>query len=227
MIPAIALLLVTFVVMPYGLFGSLYADARLPIAILFVMIASVDLRRLPSRTLAVGISLALVLLVAREAAIAREWHAEAPVIEAYRKAFDVLPAGCTLYAAAAEPFPKLAYASAEELARWHPPLKHLASLASLGHDVFVPSTWADPFKQPIAVLPQHLAAKQLQGDNPFHTPTADELADVVARIRALRGAGAIAPEFLLLLRPDALAGTPPPGLVAVAHGGTFTIFRIE
>jgi hypothetical protein len=227
MIPTIALLLVTFVVMPYGLFGSLYADARLPIAILFVMIAAVDLRPLPSRTLVVGISLALVLLVARDAAIAREWHAEAPVIEAYRKAFDALPAGSTLYVASAEPFPKLAYASAAELVRWHPPLKHLASLASVGHDVFVPSTWADPYKQPIAVLPRRLAAKQLQGDNPFQTPTADKLGDVVARIQALRGAGATAPEFLLLLRPDVLAGTPPPGLVAVAHGGTFTIFRIE
>ena len=227
MILPIALLVFTFIVMPYGLFGSLYGDARLPIAVLLVMIASVDLGPVPHRMLIASTALAVGLLIARDAAIARAWHAEAPVIAEYRAAFEALPAGSTLYTASAEPFPKLAYASAAELARWHPPLKHMASLASIGHDVFVPSTWADPFKQPIAVPPRDMAAKPLQGDNPFQTPTADGLADVVARIRALRGPGSMALEFLLLLRPDALTGTPPPGLVAVAHGGTFTLFRIE
>jgi len=225
--PPIALLVLTFVVMPYGLFGSLYADARLPIAILLVMIAAVDPRPLsPKRLMACG-GLALGLLIVRDAAIAREWRAEAPVIAEYRAAFNTLPAGSTLYAASAEPFPKLAYASAAELAHWHPPLKHLASLASLGRDIFVPSTWADQFKQPIVVSSRDAAAKLLQSDNPFSTYTADSLAEAAARVRTLRVPGTPATEFLLLLRPDALTGSPPAGLTAIAHGTTFTLFRIE
>jgi hypothetical protein len=227
MIAPIALLAVTFVAMPFGLFGSLYADARLPIAILLVVIASVETRTLTPAMLYGATALALGLLVARDAAIAREWSAEAPVIQSYRTAFDTIPAGSTLYVASAEPFPKLAHSSAEELARWHPPLKHLASLASLGRDIFVPSTWADPFKQPISVEPAGAKPRQLQGDNPFTTPTADGLAAVLARIRALRAPGTPSRDYLLLLRPEALMGTLPPGLEATARGGTFALFRIE
>ncbi len=223
MVIPILLLILTFVVMPYGLFGSLYADARLPIAILLVIIAALDLRPLPRRVLIRGTTVVLALLIARDTAIARAWYADEQVIAEYRAAFNVLPPGSTLYTASAEPFPKLAYASSVELARWHPPIKHLASLASIGHDIFVPSTWADPFKQPIAVAPEDMAAKQLQGDNPFQTPTADSLAEVVARIRALHGPGA---QFLLLLRPDAMTGTPPPDLAQTVRGATFTLFRI-
>ncbi len=226
MLLPVGLLVLTFIVMPYGLFGSLYADARLPIAILLVVIASLDLGAVPPKMLIAGVWGAMALLVVRDAAIAREWHAEAPVIAEYRAAFDVLSPGSTLYAASAEPYPKLAYDSPAELARWHPPLKHMASLASIGHDLFVPSTWADPFKQPIVVEPREAAAKQLQGDNPFKTPTAESLADVITRIRALRGVGTPA-EFLLLVRPEAMTGATPSGLVPVAHGSTFTLFRIE
>jgi hypothetical protein len=227
MILPIALLALTFVVMPYGLFGSLYADARLPIAVLMVVIAALDVRPLKPLTLVFSTALALGLLVARDAVIARDWIAQAPVIAEYQTAFDTIPAGGILYVASAEPYPKLAWDSPEELARWHPPLKHLASLASIGRDLFVPSTWADPFKQPIHARPEDAKPRQLQGDNPFLTPTAAALADVVTRIRALREPGAAPKDYLLLLRPEALTGTPPSGLEPIARGATFQLFRIE
>ena len=107
----------------------------------------------------------------------------APLIAEYEAAFDKLPPGATFYAASAEPYPKLAWETPAELARWHPPLKHIVSLASIGRDIFVAATWADRYQQPIEVLPGDAAAKQVQGDNPFLTPTAEKLADVVTRIR--------------------------------------------
>jgi hypothetical protein len=243
----ILLLILTFLAMPFALFGSLYGDARLPIAILLVTIASLEIDTPPAAILVPCAVLAAGLLIARDATIAFYWHAEEPVIAEYQHAFAALPTGSTLFVASTEPFPKLAYNSAAELARWHPPLKHLASLASIGREVFVPSTWADPLKQPVRILEQDAAAKQLQGDNPFQTPTADSLAEVVARIGTLREPGRTgrepgrtgrepanaahepanaAQDFLLLLRPDALVGTPPSDLVPIWRGSTFTLFRI-
>jgi hypothetical protein len=265
MILPIVLLGLTFLAMPYSLFGSLYGDARLPIAVLLVVIAALDLRpptpslvraspapvlppnsllatslpatslpatsllatSLLATSLLAASLLATSLLAARQVAIAHEWRREEAVIATYQAAFATLPDASTLWVASAEPFPTLAYNSAEELARWHPPIKHLASLASLNRDIYVPATWADPFKQPIAVRADDLPASRFQGANPIPTPTADRLADMVSRVRALRVRGTAPRDYLLLLRPDVLSGTPPAGLVAFAHGGTFTLFRIE
>ena len=226
MLLAIVLLCVTFLVMPNNLFGGQYADARLPIAILLIVIATVDVRRVSGQTLIVCTTLAMALLTVRVAVIANEWRDSAAIIAEYTAAFDQLPAGVTLYTASVEPFPKLPYGSPAELARWHPPLKHLSSLASIGRDVFVPATWADPFQQPIAVEPAGAAQKKLQGDNPLLTPTGESLAEVVTRIRALRQAGAASQDFLLLLRPMSLQGAPPADLVPIAHGTSFTMLRI-
>lgn len=226
MVLPIALLFITFLIMPNNLFGGQYADARLPIAMLLIIIATVDLARVAPRPLILCTMLALSSLTVRSVVIAREWHDSASIIAEYNKAFDLLPAGATLYTASVEPFPKLAYEQPAELARWHPPLKHLSSLASIGRDVFVPATWADPLQQPISVRPGDAAAKRLQVDNPFLTPTADSVAEVATRIRALHP-GAASHDFLLLLRPGSLKGEPPAGLIPIARGGSFTLFRID
>ena len=227
MLAPIGFLIVTFFVMPNNLFGGQYADARLPIAILLIVLASVDLVWVPSRVFIAVAALAIVLLVVRGAAITKQWRDEAPLIAGYQAAFKLLPAGATLYVASVEPFPKIAYDSPVEFARWHPPLKHLVSLASIGKDVFVPSTWADPHQQPISVEPGGVRAKKLQGDNPFLTPTAEILAEDADKVRAIREPGTQSNDFMLLLRPESLKGLPASGLTPIAHGNSFALFRIE
>ena len=192
-----------------------------------IVLASVDIAWSPTRTFTAVAALAIVLLIVRGAAIAKQWLDEAPLIAEYEAAFNLLPAGATLYVASVEPFPKLAYDSPVEFARWLPPLKHLVSLASIGRDVFVPSTWADPLQQPISVEPGGVQAKKLQGDNPFLTPTAEILAEDADKVRAIRAPGTRSNDFMLLLRPELLKGAPAPGLNPIAHGGSFTLFRIE
>ena len=223
----IALLGVTFLLMPNNLFGGQYADARLPIAIALVCLATIDIRAVPPRAFAVCAAFAMALLLLRGAVIAGQWRASAPVIAEYRDAFARLPPDATLYVASAEPFPKLAYDSPAEYARWNPPLKHVVSLASIGTDVFVPATFADRTQQPISVLPDDRPMKKLQGDNPFLTPTAESLAEVVAQVRAARKAGVPSGDFLLLLRPKAMTGVLPAGLTQFALGGSFALFRIN
>lgn len=228
MVVPLGLMAASFVVMPYGLFGSLYGDARLPIAILLLAIAATDVRAGAVRGLGVAVVAVLVgLLWVRGGVIAAQWRRTEPVIGGMVAAFAGLPAGSILYAATAEPYPSLAYRDAAELARWDPPLKHVASLASVGRAVFVPSTWADPAKQPIAVPSALMAAKRAQGDNPFQTRDGVALAGAVEVIRGARAAGTDGAAYLLLLHPTLLAGAVPPGLRAVGDGEGFALFAVE
>ncbi|MCC6717873.1 MAG: hypothetical protein IT555_08315 [Acetobacteraceae bacterium] len=220
----LVLLVMAFAVMPYELFGSLYGDARLPVAVLLVAIASVDLRRVAPRAVLAGSLLLALVLAGRCAAIAQDWRRMEPVLARHMAAFAALPPGAVLWSATAAPYPRLAYRNDGELALWRPPLKHVASLAGVGRDVFVVATWVDPNKQPINLPAEHAAAKRLQGNNPFETATAADLAAAVAAIRQL---GSTAPAFLLLSYPGRMAGALPAGLSPVAEGPDFLLLRID
>ena len=173
----------------------------------------------------VGTVLLILALAGRGVAIAREWRAWEPVFERHMAAFALLPEGSVLWAATAAPYPTLAWRDGEERALWRPPLKHVASLAGVGRAVFVPSTWADPTKQPIVVAPAFAAMKGLQGDNPFKTPTGAALAEVLAAIGRVNAREEVG-HFLLLSYPQRLQGALPGGLEFVADGPAFQLLRI-
>ncbi len=230
----LALLVAAFVVMPFYIFGSLFGDARLPVAILLVAIASTDVAGFSRRT-GLWIALAaLALLCLRSATIARDWAASDARIAVLTEAFRRVPDGATLYAASAGPYPSIDYRDDAGLALWHPPLKHIVSLASLGRDLFVPSTWSDPNKQPLRVVAALAAVKDFQGEDPIRTPHAAELNAAVGRIGELRpllvarsGKTPPPPDYLLLLYPDQLQGDLPAGSEAIARGGDFVLLRLR
>ena len=229
----LCLLVLAFAVMPFYLFGGEVVDARLPIAILLVAIASTSVVGLKRRTRWwIGLS-ALTLLSVRSVAIARDWIDSDARIAAFTEAFRLVPDGSTLYAATAGLYPSIDYRDAAGLALWHPPLKHVVSLASLGRDVFVPSTWSDPFQQPIHVVASVAPIKNLQGSNPFKTPSAAELDAVVRQIGELRVELASKPgmtisprDYLLLLYPDRFQGDLPPGSQVIARSADFVLLQL-
>jgi hypothetical protein len=109
----------------------------------------------------------------------------------------------------------------------------VVSLASLGRDVFVPSTWSDPLQQPIRVVASAAPIKNLQGSNPFKTPGAAELDAVVRHIGELRaelaskpGMTVSPPDYLLLLYPDRFRGDLPPGSQVIARSADFALLRL-
>jgi hypothetical protein len=214
--------------MPFYLFGSQFGDARLPIAILLVAIASTRVTivgRSTQLALALG---ALVLLCVSSVAITRDWMASDARIAAFTTAFRLLPDGTTLYDATTGTYPTLDYRDAEGLALWHPPLKHVVSLASLGRDLFVPSTWSDPNKQPMRVAPAFAKLKDFQSDNPFKTPHSAELNALVGKIHQLHAAVSpdAPPDCLLLLYPDQFQGELPPDTFVIARGTDFVLLRL-
>ncbi len=230
----LCLLVLAFAVMPFYLFGSQFGDARLPVAILLVAIASTSIVGLSRRTTWwIGLA-ALALLAVRSAAIARDWIDSDARIAAFTEAFRLIPDGATLYAATTAPYPSMDYRGAAGLALWHPPLKHVVSLASLGRDVFVPSTWSDPFKQPLRVVASMAPIKDFHGDNPFKTPSTVELGDIVREIGDLRAelpshpGVAVSPhDYLLLLYPERLHGDLPPRTEVIARDVDFVLLRLS
>jgi hypothetical protein len=160
--------------------------------------------------------------------IARDWRASDAIIATFTDAFRLLPDGTTLYAATTDSYPSLDYRDADGLALWHPPLKHVVSLAALSRDIFVPSTWSDPYKQPMRVASAFAPVKDFQGDNPFKTSTTVELSNVIARIHELRALAAqrAPPDCLLLLYPDRFHGKLPQDVTVIARGADFALLRL-
>jgi hypothetical protein len=229
----LCLLVLTFVVIPFYIFGSESGDTRLPIAILLVAIASTSVAGLSRRTTWLFGLGALALLSVRSVAIARDWVGASARIVPFTDAFRLLPDGATLYAATTARSPMIDYRDAAGLAFWHPPLKHIASLASLGRDVFVPSTWADPYKQPMHVVAALEPVKEFHDEDPIRTPGAAELNAMVGRIGEFHalvasrsGMARHPPDYLLLLYPDRFQGDLPLGSVAVARGADFVLLRL-
>ncbi len=228
MVASLVLLVVTFAVMPFYLFCSQFGDARLPIAFLLVPIAATNVTGLSRRAQWVVGVCALALLTVRSVTIASDWAASDRRIAAFTDAFRLLPDGTTLYAATAGPYPTIDYRDAAGLALWHPPLKHVVSLASLGRPIFVPSTWSDPYKQPMGVVPAMAAIKDFQEDNPLQTPTAAALDAAIAHIHDLHAAATAMspPDCLLLIDPDRFQGALPANTPIVARGADFVLLRL-
>ncbi|MBV8652200.1 MAG: hypothetical protein JO255_12085, partial [Alphaproteobacteria bacterium] len=224
---ALAALAVTFLAAPTDLMGALWLDARLPIALVFMAIAGSEaqFRSVPLRR-AVGLAMA-GLLVFQATVMSASWITYERIEDEFVSAFSDIPAGSTLVVGAGGEMPTLLYRDEAGLAGWRPPLKHVASLATVPKPIFVPSTWADPTQQPVAVTPRYAAMKALQGNNPVPLSSLDDFARLIGRIRdAQSSAGDGRPVYLLLLDPAPAHPERPPDLIPVAKGARFELFRI-
>lgn len=224
-VPSVLLLVVAFIVMPYGLFGSLYADARIPVAIMFVLIAVTNCapgQAACDRALIIG---ALSLLAVRSVVLTWDWMRSDRVIAQFQDAFDRIPDGAVLWVVRTAQNPSLAWKNGAELDYWRPPTKHLVSLAAIGRSIFVPSTWADPAKQPITLTPAYSNTGGLQTAGPPLVTTADDLDRWIHRMKQAVPDPRV-PHYLVLLSPDGLKGGLPASVELVSHAQTFDLLRL-
>jgi hypothetical protein len=226
MLLAWTMLAVTFVIIPWKMFGAVFVDARLPLAILFVTIASCQAtfgRAWAGRAV---YGLLGALLVARSVVLAADWVGFDKTYDNVTAALAALPANSVLVSATAAPPPR---SLTEWVDHWRPPVHHAASLVLLQKPVFAVTTWATPSQQPIAVTPAWEPLYRYQEQNPMPVDSAAALATFVARSRALIGeaGGADQPAYLLLLYPDYLHYPLPPELTRIAAGRRFLLFRMK
>ena len=135
-----------FLLMPGLLFGSGYADYRMPLAALLFAIAGADWtpsRRGSRRALFL---LVAVLLSARTALISRAWAETRAEYDAAEQAITNLPEGSRVLGYLITGEPRFGN---------QPPLEHVVTLAVIRKSAFVPSLFAFPGKHPLRLRPAY------------------------------------------------------------------------
>jgi hypothetical protein len=140
---ALVILVCVFLIMPFTLLGSGFADYRLPFAIAAVAIAGTSCRELP-RLQASTFTLAIAgLILLRSVAMSVEWHGANARYREIMQTMALMEPGRRLLPIIAE----------EDVTRQFlrkPPIDHAATLAVIVRSTFVPQVFAEPEKQPIA-----------------------------------------------------------------------------
>jgi hypothetical protein len=215
---ALALLLVTYLLIPHQLAGDWGADSRIPIVLMLVLIASTHpLWRQRQRKIAVAAF--FVLLIVRQGLISYDWHKYDGIYADFRQAFARLPAGSVLVSATEDGIPSL---QSVDLHLWQPPLEHVAALAA-EYNVFVPQIWAKPGQQPIVPRRRYERLYRFQANRPLPIASSQDLAQVAGEAHRL---AAPHPSYLLLLYPDRLSLVYPNSAKVVAAGRDFVLFRL-
>ena len=213
----LAALMVLFLVMPLDLFSAQFVDIRIPIVLVFFTIASM---RVENRAV---VAILLVLLAFRSVMIAADWKRYDAVYAQYMAAFSKMSDGGALFTATAQPPPS---SIREWIAHWQPPTSHIASLAVLEKEVFVPGTWAHPSQQPITVSPRFQAMYSFQDHDPLRFESVADLERITRRIAALNAEAGGTHSYLLLLAADQWRRPIPTTLVEVGAGTGFRLFEI-
>ena len=180
---------------PFEIGSGALLDVRLGLLPLIAAAALLrfDWRSRQAQCAVVAVLAGVVLL--RSALIWRDWHADAAVTQDFAAKAATLPAGSTVMTATGKrrvPWSKL----------WSPPMMQLATKAAL-HDVFVPTVFADPTQQPLALRPEWRRWGHM-----LELVDRAQLADGLAALRNLcgrmncnRGSGRV---YLLALYPNDL-----------------------
>lgn len=228
---AVIMLSVAYIILPSSLMGSHFVDSRLGPALALLLLVAVDLRwNSNHHARRVVIAVACTLTIVRTVTFISVWSDDEKEIMPIIQAFEGIEPGATLFAATAEPYPRLLADTAERRAAWRPPLKHVASFAVLHGPVFVPMTFTDPTKQPLIVSPDYAGIKTFQDDNPTKVPDRNALDTLFAQIIGHLSAGDwpdIGAPYLLVVGSDRLQPLAlPPGVTRIIDGDRFVLLRI-
>jgi hypothetical protein len=144
---ALGLLFIAYLAAPSRVYGGAELDHRLPLA-LFLLVIAGSAPRFPSRRVALAVGAAAALLLAlRLAAVERVWLRADQTYSAVLAGIDKLPRGVRLAVA----YP----AGATHMVAV--PEAHLAAMAVVRRDGFVPTLFAFPGQQPLVLRPRWAA----------------------------------------------------------------------
>ena len=222
------LICATFLLAPGAMLTAIYLDARLPLVIALCLISCTQFRFAGTRSRAIAIGLLFVLAGARSVVLANDWIGYDRVERQFTDAFACLPPHAILFSGRG---------SVEESGlwsgHWQPPIAHIASLATVTNEAFVPQTWAHPAQQPIVLRPGYAEIYAFQSPNPLTLSDAQSVAGTVARIRDLtrnggpRPGGAGWSPFLLVLEPQALGRIHLDGVTLLVDRPLFALYQID
>lgn len=250
---ALALILLAFALMPWAVGPAVNLDVRMPLAVMLIAIAATNLSMKPGRAgLCAGlVGIVAMVLLARTISVGAEAASFSHRFDAYREAFASLPEGAVLFTGVNERClpPEAAQVGCEKTESPPPATvmsavdwllfpeiyrtrlempRHIAALATIDRDVFVPQIFATRGLQPIAARPAFETLRTLQGENPIVIRTAAQMRAASALlVEAAAAALPGRPVFLLQQRIRGASEVAPEGGAVAARGPQFTLYRIS
>jgi hypothetical protein len=149
MVLPLVLLCLAQLAMPNRLFGGTGVDHRMPLVLALVLIGASDVVLRDLRRQTIVATLLTALFLARVGAIATTWIGYDRIYAPIVAAFAALPPGARL-AVASPP-------ASVHVSRNSPPMIHMASLAVVAADAFVPTLFTLPGQQPLALREPYAA----------------------------------------------------------------------
>ena len=208
----LALLALVYLAMPSQLATASGADHRIPLLLFLVLVAGSEWTAPRAAARRVFLAAALALFAARLGVVTAVWHDSDKVYASLLPALDQLPAGSRVAVA----YPP------EALNSEATPLAHFPTLAIVRRDAFVPTLFAFPTQQPVALRPAYraladrLAPERLWAAVAAAAPPLDD-----GERAALRGYDYVA---FVSRRPFVLAAQP--GLEGVFAAPRFALYRV-
>ncbi|MBV9522401.1 MAG: hypothetical protein JO010_06395 [Alphaproteobacteria bacterium] len=210
--PPLLALLAAQLLMPNRLLGAAGVDHRMPLVLALLLIGSstaVAITGRRARAIVMGLAM---LFLARTAIIEAVWldgeHALKPLVAALMH----LPPGSRVAVA----YPP----SAVHVPRRDPPVLHLAALAVIGADAFVPTLFADPRHQPLRLRAPYARLAGEASPNDFWNVLVAGGTDASGRV----GAALAQYDAILFAAGGSSAIAAPPLFALRAEGGGAALF---
>jgi hypothetical protein len=225
-VPAVAVLAVLYLALPYNLMSGSFVDTRVAIMLGFLLFAAVDPVRMPrhaGRVIAAGLA---ALFAVRMTVVAVVWQEHRRDLADLRATIAAVPPGTRVYLSNVPQEEAPAYWDAgprsRRLSNGLRADYHLPALLLIEHQAFWPLLFANPAQQPIRLRPAYARLAQEEHDSPSHAELA---ADPDSGSAALRDF-----DFVLMLEAGAdtdLAGFVPRCLDLVSHTDFAALFRVR
>ncbi len=168
-------------------------DTRLAILPLLLLAAAIRLDRERASGAAVVAAMGAAVLV-RTVVLAVHWQAAGAVFADYRRQTDMLPAGSVMMMAYGTPLPSLRWQQI-----WSPSITSIDTQVVF-RDLFVPSLFANPAQQPIALRPAYASLTQ-----PWNLTDAAQLHASASALAAVCAGGGFDGVYLTVLYPGRFA----------------------
>jgi len=232
---AVILLPILVLIMPTGIFGTFYADLRLPVAAIFFVIAASRLREHMLLQVCAA-TIAMALLILRLTALSIDFRVAGAEADEIRTQFHALTPGSVVFTANLEHKPFLLHALVTP-SQWNGladrvdtlPLDHFTTIALLDQAVFVPQTLMIDGQQPARMKTPFDGLKALQADalgtwSSFHEEHVlqgnGDLAKWVERIKAVvsQPPYKFAAIYVALVDPEGIGEIPGAKQIYAGHG---------
>lgn len=224
-VPGLIALAALYFVLPQKLASGSYVDVRLPVAIVLMLLAGLDVHLKAHKLTTIFLTASAIALVTKQVALAILWRSLSFATDEAIHELNSLPAPSIVMVSECQP--ESGVQSIYD--RRQPSLQHLAAMSAFGDTRFIANVYAISGQQPIRVASPYQQYADLQSD---FVPTCDphELRRRLSRIEAVQksklDAGrSVLPAFFLLIRPPSSA-TLTPAAKLIAHGSKYALYQV-